>query len=1248
MIGHLKKIFYRHGYLLITAAWLYTISFLFTNYFSYSSNPQSVSRLISQYIISHENSFAELLKDTVSINGLISDSANSVKQDLVNDGMGIFAYQLNDVGNPIQLYWNTNSMAINKDDLARPDGHFMVNNQNGYFEFIKETISQNNRTYIIATLIPVQWHYFIENKYLQTHFAALPQIGNAYHITSPAKGVPVLNAKGETLFKISKSNDYHTGPPGTIPLILRFIAIILAMIFLNFTATSFVQTNGFLKGFSILAITIFICRGLSYFFAIPAMLRGIPLFDPLIYASSALHPSLGDLLINVVILFWLLVFIRFNYKNESVNRFELGKKGIKNIAFFTLIILPLITCYFVDIILSLVKDSTIPFNVTDFFSINIYTIITLIIICFLSLSFYYLMNLLEQLRIAAGISFFWRMVITAVSGLVFLSLNIGNENLPVYFMAMIWLLIYLAILLFRQIDYKVSLFRSTFFIFWAIFFILPVTILVTYQNRLIENAHQKNYAYKLALQSDSGEEFLLKTAITGFSNSFFGGNFSRFYDKNENKFLKDSIINNNFSGYLNKYDTRIYAFDNQHQPLFNQDNTSYDVIMAIITSQGRATNTPGLYFYENSSDHFGYIYYKNVFNESHVLQGDIFVIVDPKTIKNQALVPELFKESDDLSSIIPADYSYAIYNKNHLVSSSADYTFSDTLIQGASQKSEFFNRKINGFNELWYFPNNQKAIIVVKNDNWFLEALTLFAYLFCLFIIIVVIFHYGSLIFKARFRWKNLRQVFNFNIRAQIQTIILSVSIFSFIIIGIATISFFIYRFDKNNKEKLTNISNIMVNQIEAVIRSELIFDDNLNISNIGISGDLERKIVEISEVQNTDVNFYDVNGNLKASSQPYIFNKQVLSDKMNPDAYYQMHYNFLIKVIENEKAAQFSFLSIYQPIKDEKGMTIAYLNVPYLNSQNELKQEISNFLVTLINLNALIFILGGTIALFITRRITSSFSLIGNKMKEISLGKVNEEIVWKRNDELGLLVKEYNKMLLKLEESAQALGRSEREGAWREMARQVAHEIKNPLTPMKLSIQYLQRAIDKNDPNVKDLSRQVASTLVEQIDQLSQIAGDFSQFANIASARKEKFNLNEMLSSLTLLFQSKDEVEIVLNLPDAETQVYEDKTQINRLFTNLIKNAIEASTMEKTIHIEIAIEQRQQDVLVTVADHGIGISKEMQAKIFTPNFTTKTSGTGLGLAICKGIVENSGGSIWFQTKEYEGTTFYVTIPVSI
>src|SRR5439155_9695992 len=261
--------------------------------------------------------------------------------------------------------------------------------------------------------------------------------------------------------------------------------------------------------------------------------------------------------------------------------------------------------------------------------------------------------------------------------------------------------------------------------------------------------------------------------------------------------------------------------------------------------------------------------------------------------------------------------------------------------------------------------------------------------------------------------------------------------------------------------------------------------------------------------------------------------------------------------------------------------------------------------------------------------------------------GTENEEIVWKKDDELGELVSEYNKMVKKLAESAQALARSEREGAWREMARQVAHEIKNPLTTMKLSIQYLQRAIDNNAPNVKDLSKQVAHTLVEQIDQLSKIAGDFSQFANITNVKQQLFDLSDVINGIVILFNHDERINIVWKKDSGQFMVKADKTQVNRLFTNLIKNAVEAYSGDETVHIIIQQKINENEIVIAIHDEGHGIPEAMQPKIFAPNFTTKSSGTGLGLAICKGIVEKANGNIWFKTKENEGSTFYVSLPLA-
>jgi nitrogen fixation/metabolism regulation signal transduction histidine kinase len=410
----------------------------------------------------------------------------------------------------------------------------------------------------------------------------------------------------------------------------------------------------------------------------------------------------------------------------------------------------------------------------------------------------------------------------------------------------------------------------------------------------------------------------------------------------------------------------------------------------------------------------------------------------------------------------------------------------------------------------------------------------------------------------------------------------------------------------------------------------------------------LEKKIAEISDSHNVDINFYDTNGNLKISTQPYIYNKHLVSEKMNPNAYFELHNNNSIRYIQSEEIGSFSYLSIYVPLTDEAGTVYAYLNIPYLNSQFELTQEISGFLATLINLNAFIFLVAGGIAFFLTSRITNSFSLIGQKMQQINIGKVNEEIVWNRKDEIGILVTEYNKMVKKLESSASALAKSEREGAWREMARQVAHEIKNPLTPMKLSIQYLQKAIESGSPNIKDLSQKMAVTLIEQIDQLSKIAGDFSQFANIGNTKNERFDINEVITSLVNLYKAYPNLQIEVGALGTACFIHSDKLQFNRMLTNLIKNAIEAGENQPNpVSIHISVQKEQDTVLIELKDQSGGISDELAKQLFKPNFTTKTSGTGLGLAICKGIVEKSNGEIWFNTQLGVGTSFFIRLPLA-
>jgi nitrogen fixation/metabolism regulation signal transduction histidine kinase len=338
--------------------------------------------------------------------------------------------------------------------------------------------------------------------------------------------------------------------------------------------------------------------------------------------------------------------------------------------------------------------------------------------------------------------------------------------------------------------------------------------------------------------------------------------------------------------------------------------------------------------------------------------------------------------------------------------------------------------------------------------------------------------------------------------------------------------------------------------------------------------------------------------------------------------------------------------LSVYKPIINNTGGNLGAINLPYFISQDKYSQEITTFIVAFINLYVLLLLVSIIIAVFIANQITHPLVVIQEKLKKMQFGKYNEPIYYRRNDEIGSLVKEYNKKVEELAISAELLARSERESAWREMAKQIAHEIKNPLTPMKLTIQHLQHVKGRGKEYNEYIDR-VAATLIEQIDNLSNIATEFSNFAQIPTARNQVFNLKEQIKRVINLFETHEKVKISFESERQQPVVVNvDREQLSRAVINLIKNGIQAIPDDKKGEVKITLSGNENVAVISVTDNGTGIQDELQEKLFTPSFTTKTSGMGLGLAIVKNIAENFSGRVWFETEIGKGTTFYLEIPV--
>ena len=331
--------------------------------------------------------------------------------------------------------------------------------------------------------------------------------------------------------------------------------------------------------------------------------------------------------------------------------------------------------------------------------------------------------------------------------------------------------------------------------------------------------------------------------------------------------------------------------------------------------------------------------------------------------------------------------------------------------------------------------------------------------------------------------------------------------------------------------------------------------------------------------------------------------------------------------------------------LRDDRGNKYAYIELPGISMTQADPETGSSIFGTLLNAYVFLFLIAVALAIGVANSITRPLAQLGEKLKKLKLGKKNEEISWGIDDEIGALINDYNLMIQKLDESAQLLALTERDTAWREMAKQVAHEIKNPLTPMKLSIQYLQKSVKETD-DLHALVTRVSNTLIEQIDNLSRIASEFSNFATMPQSDNKKIVLNDVVASVHDLFRKREDMNVQLYVPIQDIIIFADRNQMVRVLNNVINNAIQAIPDDTKGRINISLIKKGDYAVISVEDNGVGISEDMRDNVFRPNFTTKSSGTGLGLAICANIMEAFNGKIYFETEKNKGTKFYIEIPL--
>ena len=451
-----------------------------------------------------------------------------------------------------------------------------------------------------------------------------------------------------------------------------------------------------------------------------------------------------------------------------------------------------------------------------------------------------------------------------------------------------------------------------------------------------------------------------------------------------------------------------------------------------------------------------------------------------------------------------------------------------------------------------------------------------------------------------------------------------------------------VYQYDEQTKDY--NIQRFERKEVIAkkTIELELTNKTTHAVNTDNLSKIFQDRIYEISSINKLNITIYSLEGNLLKTSFGTAFEK-IDTTPLTDYIVSELAQNSNHRILKNKEIDGTSYQTSYSYINGPKFKRIGILELQFTQDNSEIEAELKEFIYRLSLVYLLMFLLAISFAYFLSSYITRSIKTISDKMQHTRLNERNEKIILnKASSEIEILVDAYNNMIDQLEESATRLAKSEREQAWREMAKQVAHEIKNPLTPMRLSVQSFERKFNPEDENIKEKLKEYSQTLIQQIDVMSSIASAFSDFAKMPTQKKEKI---EIISIVKLALDIFNEKAIKYQTNEKELYAFLDKTQLIRIVTNLVKNALQATENEENPLINVEIISKGSKIKIVVSDNGKGISEEVKDLIFEPKFTTKTSGMGLGLPMIKNIIEAYDGAISFTSNKGTGTVFTVILP---
>jgi len=1109
----------------------------------------------------------------------------------------------------------------------RKEGWHFVKDEAG--QFLELNSNSTKSDIILVSVIPLFEYYDVDNEYIQSSFNTdiLPSTKIQLHQSEQEDAYALTDLGGDPIFYISFLDDFENYLPDFHHLIITLesiLAVLLLYLLWHFASN---RKSLWLK------ISVFILGtasiwGLMEFFDFPFHSTDLELFDPKYFASSDFNSSLGNLIINCI-LFFFIGFFSIRKLKETYSPEKSSMSNWTNLLFNLGTYFSAFGIYYFIYLIYI--HSNWGLDSTQSIEFNFLEVLTYMVVLLFGYLVFEVFRLVHHLNSKAYSSFLVFITFQIIAFGIF-SLFAFSFGGVIFAMAGIVLGVNVLVYSTKLGGALESLkFLSFIYLFILIIAISAISASSVYQLERQKEASQRSIlADRIMNGNDVMAEYLLGQLDESLRKDAYIKRqflmpltpYKTIVDKIEQYYLND---------YLEKYEKSVRIFDAEGNPIFpssalpmsasypiqqmNERNKRGDINLYLVSyDEGNQLLRKYIYVYEIK--HYDFVFAK------------IVLEFKPKKIRPDNVFPELLVKNRYVSSLIDIPYDYALYNNDTLSYSvgnlnfpnvvSSEITKDETLLKIQEDQNINFSVIIN---------SDEKLIFSKKDVFWY----RFFSNISFFFVISFVLVFFISVYQFFRLFWRTR----SIGLSAKIQLYFSLAFLIPLLSVSISTIGFVNATFLKDIvTEYEENTNRVAVQLTPLLMKYENGLVDKTTLNN---------ELSTITKIINTDINLYGLNGQLSATSQPQVFDKNLLSNRINPKAYASIYQNGQKMITLEERIGNLIYQSAYVGIRSyNSGELLAILGSPFFKSNKEYDLLLTDLLNNVFNIFVASFIVFIFLAYAATKILTTPLNLLKQKLSQVNLSAVNMPISWQVDDEIGLLIKEYNQMLLKLEKSRQALSKTEKESAWREMAQQVAHEIKNPLTPMKLSLQHLEMKMQRSESPMPEASEKIHSIL-SQIENLSDIATSFSSFAKMPIPENEKVCISDTLKRVVDFFHAEN-AEIKLDLPEGNVYVLADPKIMERTFNNMLINAIQSGDGNKEILISIKIELLEGKIRISISDNGLGIPDDNYNKVFLPNFTTKSSGSGIGLAVAKRGIEHAGGEIWFETKVNKGTTFFIEL----